>query len=338
MDIHNRRAIHHTARERLAAAPGNPGSIALWYTLICSVMALTVTVLTAILTDRIADTGGLGNMGLRSLLSTGQTILPIAQAIITTCLTLGYHHALLATLRGAPANPRELAFGFRQFGPMLRAALFQGLLYLSYGMISMYLATMIFMATPMAASFNAIMQPLMESGSVLSAQMAVNESVMLAASESLQPMLWIWAGLFLVLFLPAYYGFRMTAFCIADNPRRGALAALNQSKLLLRRNRFALFRLDLTMWWFYVLQFLISLVCYGDVLLPMLGVTLPFSATVSYYLFFVLSLVLQIVTYYFLMNRVYAAYAVVYEGLIAPPEAPRPQPPAPENLPFRTDY
>ena len=337
MDIRNRRAIHHTARERLAAAPGNPGSIAFWYTLICSVLALTVTVLTGILTDRIADTGGLGNMGLRSLLSTGQTVLPIVQAIIT-CLALGYHHALLSTLRGAQANPRELAFGFRHLGPMLRAALFQGLLYLSYGMISMYLATMIFMVTPLAEPFNAIMQPLMESGTVLNAQMVMTESVMLAASESLQPVLWIWALLFLVLFLPAYYGFRMTTFCIVDNPRRGALAALNRSKQLMRRNRFSLLKLDLSMWWFYVLQFLISAVCYGDVLLPMAGVTLPFSGTVNYYIFFVLSLVLQIVTYYFLMNRVYAAYAVVYEGLITPPEEPQPQPPTPENLPFRTDY
>ena len=338
MDIRNRRAIHHTARERLAAAPGDPRSIALWYTLICSAMALTATVLTGILTDRIADTGGLASMGLRSILSTGQTILPIVQAIITGCLTLGYHYAILCAVRGESSDARNLAFGFRHFGPMLRASLFQGLLYLSYGMISMYLASTIFMATPFAEPFYAVMDPLLESGTTLNPQMAVDESVILAASTTLKPLLWIWGGIFLLLFLPAYYSFRMTTFCIADNPRRGALASLHQSKLMLRRNRIALLKLDISLWWFYVLQFLISLVCYGDVLLPMVGVELPFNSTVSYYLFFVLSLVLQIVTYYFLMNRVYAAYAVVYEGLTMPGEPRQPQQPTPENLPFRTDY
>lgn len=335
MDIRNRRAVHHTARERLSAASGNSRAIALWYTLICSVLALISTILTAVLTDRIADTGGLSNMGLRSILSTGQAVLPIAQAIITGCLSLGYHYAILRIIRGNTPDPRDLLFGFRNFGPMLRAVLIQSLLYLSYGILSMYLACTVFMATPYADPFYAAMEPLMDSPSMLNGQVVVDEAMILAASETLEPMVWIWGGIFLLLFLPAYYGLRMTTFCIADNPRRGALAALNRSKTMLRRNRIALLKLDISMWWFYLLQFLISAVCYGDMLLPLVGIKLPFGSTFSYYFFFVLSLILQVVTYYFLMNRVYAAYAVVYEGLQPPPE---PQQPQQNNFPFPTQY
>lgn len=335
MDIRNRRAIHSRAAEVISAAPGNPKMTVLWYTAACSLMALLSTVLTAILTDRIDNTGGLGNMGLRSILSTGQTLLPIVQLVITTCLNLGFHFAVLRLTRGEDSRPRTLLEGFRNFGPMLRAVLFQGLLYLSYGIVTMYLSASIFLATPLADTFYEIMDPLISSDVLSTGQLLMDEATVLAATEALLPMLWIWLGLFLVLFLPACYGYRMTNFCIADDPRRGAMAALHRSKLMLRRNRIALFRLDLSMWWFYALQFLISAVCYGDLILPLLGITLPWSSTFSYYFFFVLSLALQIVTYYFLMNRVYVAYALAYESLRQPRE---PEPPKAPDFPFPTEY
>lgn len=335
MDIRNRRAIHSRAGEILSSVPSDPRMIALFYTAICALMALISTVLTAVLTDRIDDTGGLSNMGLRSILSTGKTVLPIVQLVITSCLNLGYHFAVLRLTRGESSQPRTLLEGFRNFGPVLRAVIFQGLLYLSYGIVTMYLSTFIFMATPFAAPFYTIMEPLMNSPSILSGEILVDEATLLAASEALMPMMWIWLGLFLLLFLPAYYGYRMTNFCIADNPRQGALAALHRSKTMLRRNRIALFKLDLSMWWFYALQVVISVVCYGDMILPALGINLPWSSTFSYYFFFVLSLVIQVVTYYFLMNRVYVAYALVYEGLQGPKEPEQPKEP---NFPFPAEY
>ena len=48
-----------------------------------------------------------------------------------------------------------------------------------------------------------------------------------------------------------------------------------------------------------------------------LGIALPWSATVSYFLFLVLSLALQFVLFYFAMNRVSLVYAAAYEALLA---------------------
>ena len=336
MDIRNRRAIHSRAAAAIAEAPSDPKKIALTYTLVSSVLALIYTLLSAFLTDRIDNTGGLGNMALRSILSTGQTILPLIQLIISSCLGLGYAMAVLRISRNEDARPQTLLDGFRHFGPMLRAVFFQALLYLSYGIISMYLSSFIFLATPFAEGFYAVMDPVMESVNAAGGELVVDESMMLAAGETLQPMIWIWLALFLLLFIPVFFSYRMVTFCIADNPRQGALRSLHESKLLMRRNRFALLKLDLSMWWFYGLQVLISLICYGDVLLPMIGIQLPFSSTVNYYLFFVLSLIVQVITYYFLMNRVNVAYAVAYETLKYEDEA---EPEVlPQNLPFSTDY
>ena len=57
------------------------------------------------------------------------------------------------------------------------------------------------------------------------------------------------------------------------------------------------------------------LLCYGDVLLPMAGVSLPWSDTVSYYLFYVLYLAAQFAVYYFLRNPAETAYAIAYDAI-----------------------
>lgn len=314
MDIRNRRAIHETAKNKLSRA-NKPGHIILVYAAICCILSLASTLVSALLSDRISGTGGLGNIGLRSILSTGQSVLPIINLVVTVCLSMGYHTAILSITRGYDASPRTLLSGFRNFGPVLRALLLQTVIYFGVGLAAMQLSAFIFMATPFSAAFVEIMEPILASVTVMDTNPVLDDAVLTAATEALMPMMWILLAVCLVLMVPIYFRFRMVDFCLADDPRKGALYALAKSRKLLRRNCFALFRLDLSMWWFYAAQLLINLVCYGDVLLPMLGVAFPWSDTVSFYLFFALSLGLQLALYYFSMNRVYAAYAVAYDAL-----------------------
>lgn len=315
MNIRNRRAVHETAQRALNRA-ARPGNIILVYGLICCILSLASTVVSALLSDRISGTGGLGNIGLRSILSTGQSVLPLFNLIVTACLGMGYHTAILSITRGFEASPRTLLSGFRHFGPVIRTLLFQSIIYAGAGVAAMYLSSFIFMATPFSAAFLEVMEPVLASATVMDTTLVLDDAVLAAATEALIPMMWILLGVCLLLMVPIYYRFRMVDFCLADDPRKGALYALSKSRKLLRRNCFALFRLDLSMWWFYGAQVLINLVCYGDVLLPLLGVTFPWSNTVSFYLFFLLSLGLQVALYYFGMNRVYAAYAVAYDALM----------------------
>lgn len=313
MNIRARHTIHETADQALLRAPSQQ-KIILVYAAICCGLSLCVTVISALLSDRISGTGGLGNIGLRSVLSTGQSVLPLVNLIVTTCLSLGYHIAILSITRGYEATPKTLTAGFRYLGPLLRCMLLQGLVYCITGLGAVYLSSFIFMATPLADPFVEIMTPLLSS-SAISSGIVVDDATLAAATDAMMPMMWILLAVCLVVMTPIYYRFRMVTFCLADDPRKGALHALSKSKRLMLRNCFALFRLDLDLWWFYLAQVLITVVCYGDVLLPMAGVSFPWSNTVSYYLFFVLSLVLQTLLYCFGMNRVYAAYAVAYDAL-----------------------
>lgn len=314
MNLRHRRAIHETAQNALNRA-NNPGLVILVYAIICCALSLGSTVLSALLSDRISGTGGLGNIGLRSVLSTGQSVLPLVNVIVTACLDLGYHTAVLSITRGFEATPKILGNGFRHFGVILRTMLLQGAVYCIAGMGAMYLSSFIFMATPFAEDFLAVMEPHLASFSGVDSALALDDATVMAAANAMIPMMWIMLAVCLVVMVPIYYRFRMVSFCLADDPRKGALYALTKSRWLMRRNCFALFRLDLSMWWFYLAQILINLVCYGDLLLPLMGVSFPWSDTVSYYLFYVLSLALQMVLYYFGMNRVYAAYAVAYDAL-----------------------
>ena len=314
MNIRERRAIHDTAAHALNRVP-QAQKIVLVYAGITCGLSLLSTIVSVLLSDKIAGTGGLGNIGLRSVLSTGQSVLPLVNFIITACLSMGYHICILSFTRGYDASTRTLTSGFRYLGPVLRTLLLQGLMYTGVFFAAAYLSSSIFMATPYADGFYQVMEPYLGSMTVLSDGLMLDESLMTAALKSMVPMFWILGAVSLVLMVPLYYRLRMVDFALADDPQNGAFHAVLKSRYLMRRNRFALFRLDLSLWWFYAAQLGITLVCYGDVLLPMAGVSFPWSETVSYYLFFILSLALQVALHYFGMNRVYAAYAVAYDAL-----------------------
>ncbi len=314
MNLRARKEIHETAKSILDRSP-NIRRILLIYIGISLGLSLITAGFSLFFSNQIAGTGGLGNIGLRSILSTGQSVLPWVQMIVNACLGLGYHIAILCIVRNFEATPQTLLSGFRNFFPMLRLLLIQGFLYFGVLLAAAYLSSFIFLATPFSRPFMELMEPMLSSLSVMDQTLVLDEATLLASMETMIPMFYIMIPVLAILLIPLFYKLRMATFALADEPRRGALHALSKSRFLMRRNRFALFRLDLTMWWFYLGELAIGLVCYGDMLLPLLGISLPFSATASYYIFFLLSMLMQVALYYFCMNRVYTVYAVAYDAL-----------------------
>ena len=335
MNLRDRRAIHHTAAQSLANAKGDPRKILLIYLGIITGLSLFVAAASLILSNRIANTGGLGNMGLRSVLSTIKSVLPMAQSLVFLGLEMGYTTMALKIVRGESVSNETLFGGFQRFFPYLRAQILLGLLYLGLGLASIYPSAYIFLSLPMAEGFYEVITPLMESTSALNGTITLDEATLAAATEAMMPALWIYGVAFLLLFIPTYYRYRMVIYRLIDQPHPGALRAMRESRSLMRRNYFALFRLDLTLWWFYVLQALILALCYCDMLLPMIGITLPWSENVSYFVFLSLSLLLQFVVYYFSMNRVAVTYATAYTTLHLTEEQPK-QPVTPN--PWQDQY
>lgn len=335
MDIRNRRALHASAREAVAADPGQPKQVVLIYAGTSCLLSLLSSILSYYLDGQIADTGGLRNMGLRSILSTIQTVLPIVQTLVMLGLELGYHRAALMIARGQESGPRTLLAGFRRFGPMIRALFIQGMIYFAIGTIGTQLASYLFLMLPVSDSFYSQLMPLLESDAALDQAaltqqlLALDETALVSLAYSLIPFMLICLAVFALMAIPTFYRYRMVSFCLADGEGCGALAAMRASRTMLRRNRFALFRLDLSLWWYYLLQGFVTVLCYGGIILSMLGIELPLPAIVDLFLFPVLSLLAQFVIHYFVLNRVQTTYAMAYEALRSEPDQPRK-----ENLPF----
>ncbi len=321
MNIRSRSELCRSAKSALASNTGNPKTAAALYGGITCGLALAVSLISFALSQKIAGTSGLSSLGLRSVLSTVQYVLPLMQMIILMCLELGYQGIMLNVARNRPGDPQHLQEGFYRFGPLLRAGILQLLIYAAAVIACAYFSAWLFMILPISDSFYQVMAPLLEDMNILSNGITIDEATLAAASSAMTPMIWIFLLALILLAVPVFYRYRMVSFCLIDDHRPGALAALRESRQMMRKNRLALFRLDLRFWWYYLLQVLVTLICYGDVLLPMLGVTLPWSDTASYFVFYILSLVLQFAITYFFMNQVQTTYATAYDALRPRPES-----------------
>lgn len=314
MDIRNTRSLKTFAAGRLENARDEK-KIAAIYAGIVVGLSVLVTLISYCLDLQMNQSGGLSNLGTRSVLSTVQTMLPIAQMLFLMCLDLGYIAAMLRIARGQYASPQTLRLGFDRFWPLLKLSVLQSLIFFGIGIVSIYLSMMIFLMTPLSGSFMQAAMPLMADTSALDPTILLDEAIYNQLMFAMIPMLVLFVLFFCILSIPFSYRMRMANYIIIDRPAVGAIAALRESSKMMKKNCFSMFRLDLSMWWYYGLLMIASLVCYGDQLLSLLGVTLPGSGDIWYFAFFGLYLAMEFGIYYFVRNRVEVTYALAYDTL-----------------------
>jgi len=167
---------------------------------------------------------------------------------------------------------------------------------------------LIFTLTPWGAELMAAME------------MGSEEAMMAVMEANLLPLSLIFLILLAVLYVPYYYRLRMADYFLMDNPKMGAIMAVRCSRLAMQKRRMDLFKLDLSFWWFYGLQMLTMVLAYGEMILPMFGVALPWPDEVSYYVFLLLCYGCQLALYWWKGNEVEVTYALAYESLLPEPE------------------
>lgn len=315
MDIRNRHGLKAAASDALCNAPNQKRLILIWAG-IGTALSLLISVLSYLLEHQIADTGGLSGIGLRSALSTIQSLLSLSSSVLLPFWTFGYVGVTLRFARKRTAGDSDLLEGFRRFGPVFRLLLLEILLYVIICIICFEIVSTILSFTPLSAPVYEVLE--------LSQQMllsgVIEESLLASVARALMPIFLICAGVCVIVLIPVTYRLRLAALCIMDTPGCSALQAIGKSMRLMRRNCFALFRLDLSFWWFYLIKLLVSVLCYGDVILPMLGITLPFSYSVTFFGFYIAALVVQFLLLYFCNNQVQTTYALFYDTLSTPPK------------------
>lgn len=291
-------------------------------------VGLLLSVISYLLDMGIAQTGGLGGIGARTILETGQTLLETANMLLLPFWAIGYIRAVLCWTREEPVEASTLMYGFRCFRPVMRLLFLQMILYVILGLIGMYAGAAVFLLTPGAQSFYALMQEVANSGVTDPYAIMENEAY-LSASLAMAPYMMGGAAL---LIAPMAFRMRFAEYAMMDKPEQGALRALLQSWRMTRKNCLALLKLDLCFWWFYLAQILIIALGNGEMLLGMAGISLDISGDAAMFAFYIAGLLCEFALYVWKKNEVFAVYALAYEQLCEPCEMP--EKPQPKNVPW----
>lgn len=317
MDIRKPRTLKLAARQHLQDPAGNPRLLVLLHTAVALGAGLLITVLDFILTRSIDSAGGLAGLQTRSMLETAQSVLQLASSVLLPFWQIGLLGAAIAFARREHTAPSTLLSGFRRFGPVLRLMLLRIVVVGAIVMFCTYAATAIFMATPLSQPVIDLLTPMLEEGSMLSDPSAMldDAAISAVADTVMLPLIPIVMLLMAALVLPLVYRLRLSDYLIIDEPGCGALMAFGKSLKLTRRNAFSLFRIDLSFWWFYLLQGLCAAIGYADVLLPALGIGLPISQDSAFFVFYILSLFAQLLLFWYAGAYVQTTQALAYETL-----------------------
>lgn len=298
----------------LQQAAYSPKKLVLLHTSVALGVPMLVTFLNYLLSLQIADTGGLSGLGLRSVLSTIQSVLEFAQLVALPFWEIGLVFAALCWLKKEAAQPNSLLQGFRSFGKVLGMQLLQGCLLFLLGFAIMYICIIVFVMTPFAQPLIELLKPFMQpSLTPDQLETMLTQDVLLAMADAMTPLLIIFGVLFIIVMAVLFFRMRFAEFSVMEGV--GPLQSILQSFRMTRRNCLALLKVDLHFWWFYLGLGLCIALSFGDQLLPLLGIALPFAEQVSFLVFYVLSALAQWLLYVLSRERILTTYAAAYQAL-----------------------
>lgn len=306
MSIPSAKYLKKKASNRLQSG-NDPKKVVLVYAGIVALSSLVVTVVQALLDSRISQTGGIQNIGTRSMLTTADTLLTIAQLLLVMCLTLGYTGSMLRIARGQYASPNSLKAGGERIWVLLRTRLLQMLIMTAAAFALCFLVINVCLLTPLSNRVIAVM------GTVSAEVLLADDLALIGFYSAMLPIILI----YLVALVPLLWYFsctyRMVDYLLIDRPQLGAFGALRESRRMMQGNMKMMLRVDLSFWWYYLLQALVSVLVYLNMVLALFSIGLP--PEVLYWGTVVLYLAADFALRYFFSNKVAVTYALFYDSL-----------------------
>ena len=320
------RALKDDARKTLSSARYDPKRLITIHAGTHCLVTAAVALVVFFLNGQIAETGGLGGLGQRSLLTTIRTVLQLAQMIFLPFWSIGYVSASIDLARDHSPEPDMLLDGFRKWGVCLRLMLLHILIFGGVLFFSTQAASFLFCMTPWAAPLVEFVQ---KYGAVTQIpDIEVIEETFYAVVEQIQvPLMSMASGVFLIAALPFAYRFRLSQLQLMDDPGAGALRALFGSGKLMKGSYGAMIRLDLHFWWYHLGYLLIYLLGNIGPICSLLGIRLSFVSDLFILCTTLISAAALFLLCWWNKNEVSVAYVNAYDILQEPPrEEPRPIP------------
>lgn len=306
MSIPSAKYLKKKASNRLQSG-NDPKKVVLVYAGIVALSSLVVTVVQDLLDSQISQTGGIQNIGTRSMLTTADTVLTIAQLLLVMCLTLGYTGSMLRIARGQYASPNSLKAGGERIWVLLRTRLLQMLIMTAAAFALCFLVVNVCLLTPLSNRVIAVM------GTVPAEELLSNGLALIALYSAMLPIILI----YLVALVPLLWYFsctyRMVDYLLIDRPQLGAFGVMRESRRMMQGNMKMMLRVDLSFWWYYLLQALVSVLIYLNMVLAPFAIGLP--PAVLYWGTVVLYLAADFALRYFFSNKVAVTYALFYDSL-----------------------
>lgn len=318
----NIRALKIQAQEALGHAHGSSRRIVLIHAVISMGVSLVLTLLSSLLERTVSSGGGLRGMDAQAALSTAQVVLQLAGAVAMPFWNAGLIFAALGWMKGECVTPRNLMEGFRRFKPVLSSGLMIGIQYLTRSIISVYLTVMLVMATPFAAPAYRLAVMLEENPQLDPSTVQLDGITGLYAAAAI-----IFVLVFCVLSFPVYYRYRMVNYIIMDEEKVGGLRAMFQSRLMMRHRIRKLVRVDLSFWWYYALELVLSVVSLGAMLAEIFGIPLPVGSDAAHWVFLLVAAGGHLALRWWAGPKMEVTYALCYREFLQPEEPPAPKPP-----------
>ena len=312
MDHHDWKA---EAANALRQPNYSPRKIVLIHTGAVAALSVLLSLL-SLLMGKVANNagGGLSNMGTQAMIASVQAFLPMLVVLVQPFWNVGIQQAALHYSDNRSVAPRDLLGGFFRWKPIITSSLMLTVVYMGRVFIASFLSGQIVAFTPFA---NVILD-------AAEAQMNNPELDLFALmGDQLIPFMLtyglIFAGLLVAFGLPVHYRYRFVNYLLLEQPGMGGMQAMFISRAMTQGRRKALFKLDLSFWWFYLAELLIAALCYGDLILELMGMKLPLSATASSWLFLLISLVAQLALHWFAKPALEVSWAKAFRDISATP-------------------
>ncbi len=309
MDILNPKSLRQQAETSLRRGR-EPQKLIYTFAGISLAISVAIFLANLWLDDQISGTGGLGNLGTRAIFSTIQQSIPVLSSVVAMCLDLGFLGGLMRISRGQYADHTDLKTGFRKLWPLVRLVLLQMALYLAIAFLAFQLGGLIFTFTPWAGPLMEVLYPLYESGAA-----NIEEAVLLELMGMMIPMFIITCIVFLVILTPFLYRMRMAYFCLLDDPRGRAMAAIRESSRMMRRRFGQMLKIDLSLWLYYAANVLMWVVLYADLIMAVLGIPFPVKAEIFSFLVYAAAVLIQFAIHAWVRPTAELTYLNAYDAL-----------------------
>lgn len=306
-------ALHRQAKALLSRQGESPKRLVLLHTLLALGIPLLALLINILLDQQIAKTGGLGGMAARSTLETVQSMLELGIGILLPFWEMGLLFAALRWRRGQRADKTHLTEGFRRFVNIFALRLWSGILYIAVGFAALYASSLIFSATPWAKPLTDLLASIGELPTPEQIPATMTPELINQLLTNMMPLYIIFGILYAAVCIFLFCRLRFADFILLEG--EGGIRSIAQSFQLTRGSCWQICKLELHFWWFYLLQALILVLCFGSEILTLLGVTLPIDPNLSFFLFYAVGLLLEGFLLWRYQGQRLTTYALAYDAL-----------------------